>query len=181
MATNGIGVRICMGGITALWSLYPLLISHARGILLLSVATAMLAGLSWVIRLPLLAICSGAVGLCNLTLALMFTSHPPNIWTGLSAGILLLALVDGSHRFTYLRHCRLLPGVVPTMIGTFLSISGLTLATGVALGLLIVPLGHPSLAAPTTGVLIIAGACLFVGFLAMFLFYTSRWPDHKDE
>ena len=174
MATSKIGLGIWLGGITALWSLYPLLIMHTRGVLVLGVVTAILALSGWLIGFPLLVIWSGAVGLGNLTLALVLTSHPPNLWTGLSAGITLLALVDGSHRFTYLKHCWRVPRVIATLLGTFVRLSGLTLAIGMLLGLLIVSLGHEPLAASDTGWLILAGACLFAGFLAIFLFYTSR-------
>ncbi|MGQ4808002.1 hypothetical protein NKDENANG_01369 [Candidatus Entotheonellaceae bacterium PAL068K] len=174
MATSKIGLNIWLGSITVLWSLQPLLLSHARGAVILSLLTALLAMLGWLIGVVPLVIWSGALGLCNLTLALMMASHPPSLWTGLGAGITLLALVDGCHRFTYLKRCWLAPGALAALLGTFVRISGLTLAMGMALGLLVIALGHQPVAASATGLVTIAGVCLFVGFLALFLFYTSR-------
>ena len=74
MAASKIGLAIWLGGVTLLWALQPLLWSHARGVLVLSIVTALLALLAWLIKLPLLITWSGAVGLCNLTLALILTS-----------------------------------------------------------------------------------------------------------
>jgi hypothetical protein len=179
MAASKIGLHVWLGSITVLWSLQPLLLSHARGVLVLGMVTAMLALLGWLTGWSLLVVWSGGLGLCNLTLALVLTSHPPDLWVGLSAGITLLALLDGSHRLAYLRHCRLTPGVMAALLGTFVRLSGLTLVAGLVLGLLLVPLGQQSAGTTLAGLLTIAGACLFVGSLAAFLLYTSRWPnDH---
>lgn len=176
MATSKIGLSLWLGAITVIWSLYPLLFAHVRGVLVLSLLTAALALFGWVSGLSLLVIWSGGLGLCNLTLALTLTSYPPNLWVGLSAGLILLALLDGSHRFSYLRHCWLPPGMVTIMLRPFVSISSLTLAVGVILGTLLAPLGRQPLAASATSLLTIIGACMFVGFLAIFLLYTSRQP-----
>ncbi len=173
MAASKIGLGIWLGGVTLLWALQPLLWSHARGVLVLSIVTALLALLAWLFKLPLLITWSGAVGLCNLTLALILTSQPPNLWAGLSAGITLLALMDGSHRFTYLRHCWLAPGVVMALLSPFVLLSGLTLAVGMALSF-IIPLAHQSVGTSAAGFVTITGACLLVGFLALFLLRTSR-------
>jgi hypothetical protein len=173
MATRQIGVEIWVGSLALCWSGYPLLFSHAQGVLVLSVITAILAILGCVTGWQPVVMWSGAIGLANLTLALLVTASPPNLWVGLSAGIVLLALVDGSHRLTYLRRCWLAPGVLPELCSTFVRLSGLTLGVGFLLGMLLIPLGHFSIAT-TTGVITIVGACLFVGALAVFLRYTSR-------
>jgi hypothetical protein len=177
MAPNKIGLSVWLGSITLFWALHPLLLSHARGVLVLSVVTATLALLGWLTGLSLLVIWSAGLGLCNLTLALVLTSYPPNLWAGLSAGITLYALVDGSHRFTYLRRCWLAPGVIAAILGTFVRISGLTFVAGIMLGLLIVSLEYQPVDASTIKLLTLTGVCMFVGFLAIFLLYTSRWPD----
>ena len=173
MATRQIGVEIWVGSLALCWSGYPLLFSHAQGVVVLSVITAILAILGCVTGWQPVVMWSGAIGLGNLTLALLVTASPPNLWVGLSAGIVLLALVDGSHRLTYLRQCWLAPGVLPELCSTFVRLSGLTLGVGFLLGMLLIPLGHFSIAT-TTGVMTIVGACLFVGALAVFLRYTSR-------
>ena len=174
MATDKIGLSLWIGAITLLWSIYPLLFSSARGVLVLSILTAGLALIGWLLGIPLLVIWSAGLGLCNLTLALVLTSYPPNLWAGLSAGLTLLVLVDSSQRMTYLRHCWLAPGVVVTLLKTLVSLSMLTLTVGIVLGALLVLLGQQPLAASATGLLTIAGVCLFVGFLAIFLIYTNR-------
>ena len=173
MATRQIGVEILVGSLALCWAGYPLLFSHAQGVVVLSVITAILAILGCVTGWQPVVMWSGGLGLGNLTLALLVTASPPNLWVGLSAGIVLLALVDGSHRLTYLRHCWLAPGVLPELCSTFVRLSGLTLGVGFLLGMLLIPLGHFSIAT-TTGVVTIVGACLFVGALAVFLRYTSR-------
>lgn len=177
MATTKIGWGIWLGGVTLLWAFYPLLFTQARGVLALGALTATLALLGWLTSLQLLVIWSGGLGVCNLTLALVLTSHPPDLWAGLSAGIILLALLDGSQRFTYLRHCWLAPGVVTALLGTFVRLSGLTLAVGLILGLLVIYLSRQPLSAVAPGFLTVVGACVLGGFLAMFLLHTSRSPD----
>jgi hypothetical protein len=174
MATGKIGLSIWLGTLTIIWSLYPLLFSQARGILVFSLLTATLALAGWLTGLSLLVIWSGGLGLCNLTLALVLTAYPPNLWAGLSAGLILLALIDSSYRFTYIKHCWLTPGTVAILLRTFVHISGLTLAVGIVLGALLILLGQQPLAASATSLLTLTGACLFIGFLAAFLLYTDH-------
>jgi hypothetical protein len=174
MATSKIGLGLWLGAITVIWSLYPLLFSHARGVLIFSVLTAMCALLGWVTGLTSPVVWSASLGLCNLTLALVLTAHPPNLWAGLSAGIVVFALLDGTYRFTYITRCWLAPGVVATLLSPFVTISAVTMAVGMLLGLLLVALGQQPLVSSATGLLTVTGACLFVGFLAVFLLRTSR-------
>jgi hypothetical protein len=173
MATRQIGLEIWVGGLALCWSGYPLLFSHAQGVGVLGAITAILALLGCVTGWQSVVMWSGGIGLGNLTLALLVTASPPNLWVGLSAGIILLGLVDGSYRLTYLRRCWLAPGVLTELCSTFVRLSGLTLGVGFLLGMLLISLGHFSMTT-TTGVITIVGACLFVGALAVFLRYTSR-------
>lgn len=159
--------------ITLLWALQPLLWSHARGVLTLSLITVLLAFAAWGFNLPLLTTWSGAVGLCNLTLALILAAQPPNLWAGLGAGLTLLALLDSSHRFSYFSTCQLMPGVLMAYLRVFVQLSGLTLATGITLSL-VVPLAYQSIAASAAGALTITGACLFVVLLTLFLLLANR-------
>ena len=101
MATSKIGLGCWLGLITLLWALHPLLFSRARGILVLVTLTGALALVGWLIDMPFLVVWSGGLGLFTLTLTLMVTAQLPNFWIGLSAGIALLALLDGSQRFAY--------------------------------------------------------------------------------
>jgi hypothetical protein len=172
MAARQIGVEICLAGLALCWSVYPLIFSRAQGIIMLSAITALLALLGLVTGWQPVVMWSGGLGLCNLTLALLVTSSAPNLWVGLSAGIVLLALLDGSHRLTYLRQCWLVPGVLTVLLGFFVRLSGLILSIGLGLGLLLILLGYFSVAA-ATGAVTIIGACLLAGTLAVFLLYTS--------
>ncbi len=176
MAASKIGVGLGLGLITLLWSLHPLLFSQTRGVLLLTILTGVLSFSGWIANFQLLVVWSGGLGLLNLTLALLLSSYPPNLWVGLSAGITLLALLDGSYRFGYLRHCQVDPGVMAVLFGVFVRISGLSLATAIGLGLLVVSLHSQLPGTSATGLLTIAGACMFLGVFALFLLYTSRWP-----
>jgi hypothetical protein len=63
MATRQI-MSVWLGGITLLWALQPLLWSHARGVLILSIVTVLLALMAQAFKLPVLTTWSGAVGLC---------------------------------------------------------------------------------------------------------------------
>ena len=164
---------VWLGVITLLWALQPLLWSQARGVLALSLITALLALAAWGFKLPVLTTWSGAVGLCNLTLALLLTSQPPNLWAGLGAGITLLAMLDGSHRFAYISACQLTPGVLMACLRVFVQLSGLVLVVGVALSLM-VPLAYQSIGTSAAGALTITGACLFVGFISLFLLRANR-------
>jgi hypothetical protein len=177
MAAHKIGLACWLGLMTLLWSLYPLLLSQSRGIIILAILTGGLALFGWVSGMQLPVVWSGAVGLFNLTLALLISSQPPNVWLGLSAGITLLALLDGSQRFGYLRHCHVEPGVLTVWLAVFMRLSGLSLAAGFALVVLVVNLPTQGGIASGAGVLTIVGASLFVGVLALLLLYTNRWPE----
>ena len=80
------------------------------------------------------------MGLVNLTLALLLTTSPPNLWVGLSAGLTLLALLDGNQCVAYLRHCQVGPGVLAQLFGTLVRLSGWSLAAGVSVGYLVTAL-----------------------------------------
>lgn len=179
MAAHKLGLACWLGLLTVLWSLYPLLFSQARGVIVLTILTAGLGAFGWVAGMPLLVVWSGALGLFNLTLTLVITAEPPNVWLGLSAGITLLALLDGSQRFAYLKHCHVEPGVLTAWLAIFMRIAGLSLAAGIALVLLVVILPTQGAMASGAGVLTIIGASLFVGVLALLLLYTSRWPERE--
>jgi hypothetical protein len=179
MAPNKIGLAGWLVLMTLLWSLYPLLFSQARGVIVLVILTGGLALFGWVTGTQLLVVWSAAVGLINLTLTLIITSQPPNVWLGLSAGITLLALLDGSQRFGYLRHCHVEAGVLTAWLAVFMRLTGLSLAAGIALALLVVNLPTQGGIASGAGVLTIAGASLFVSVLALLLLYTSRWPERE--
>src|SRR4029434_10381140 len=113
------------------------------------------------------------------TLTLVITAQPPNVWMGLSAGVTLLALLDGSHRFAYLRHCQVAPGVLTAWLAVFMRIAGLSLAAGIALVLLVVNLTIPCGLASGAREVTLGGARLLVGVLALLLLYTSRWPERE--
>jgi hypothetical protein len=179
MAPNKIGLAGWLVLMTLLWSLYPLLFSQARGVIVLVILTGGLALFGWVTGTQLLVVWSAALGLINLTLTLIITSQPPNVWLGLSAGITLLALLDGSQRFGYLRHCHVEAGVLTAWLAVFMRLTGLSLAAGIALALLVVNLPTQGGIASGAGVLTIAGASLFVSVLALLLLYTSRWPERE--
>jgi hypothetical protein len=168
-----------LGLSTLLWSLYPLLFSHARGIVVLVILTAGLAVSGWLTGIHFLVVWSGSLGLLTLTLTLVITAQPPNLWLGLGAGITLLALLDGSQRFAYMRHCHIEPGVLPAWLGVFLRLAGLSLGAGVALALLVVNLPSREEVAAVAALLTIAGAGLFVAVLALLLLYTSRWQARE--
>jgi hypothetical protein len=176
MATSKVVLACWVGLMTLLWALHPLLFSRARGIIVLVILTGGLALLGWLADMQFLVAWSGGLGLVTLTLTLMVTAQPPNFWVGLSAGIALLALLDGSQRYAYVRHCQVEAGILPAMLGVFMRISGLSLAAGMALALLVLQLPTHGTAA-AAGLLTIAGAALFVGVVAALLLYTSRWPE----
>jgi hypothetical protein len=164
-----------LGLITLLWSCQPLLFSHTRGVVLLAVATALLALVGWLLGVQLLVVWSGGLGLVNLTMTLALTGQAPNVWVGLSAGIALLALLDGSQRYSYLRRCRVEPGVMMAWLGTFIRLTGLSIAAAVALTLVLVNLAPQGVLLSAAGLLTIVGAVMFVGALALFLRYATRW------
>ena len=179
MAAHKTGLACWLGLITLLWSLYPLLFSQARGFVILVILTGGVAVLGWATGMQFLVVWSGALGLINLTLALVITVQPPNLWLGLSAGITLLALLDGSQRFAYLRHCHVEPGVLTASLWEFIHLSGLSLLAGITLALFVVRLPTGGDVASAAGLLTVAGASLFVGVLAVLLLYTSRAPDKE--
>src|SRR6266571_6864902 len=131
MSTRQVLMGLWLGLLTLLWSLQPLLFSQARGIVVLALLSGVLAVLGGLTSMRLLVVWSGGVGLLNLTLALLLTAAPPNLWVGLSAGLTLLALLDGHQCVAYLRYCQVEPGVLAALFGTLARLSGLSLAAGV--------------------------------------------------
>jgi hypothetical protein len=177
MAGSRVGLGCWLGLMTLLWSLHPLFYVQSRGVIVFVVLTAGLAFGGWLTGIHFLVVCSGGLGLVTLTAALALTAQAPNVWLGLSAGLTLLALLDGSHRFSYLRHCQVEPGVLTAWLRVFIRVSGLSVAAGVALALLIVNLPNQGAIASAAGVLTIAGAMTFVGVVALLLLYTNRWAE----
>jgi hypothetical protein len=177
MAASQVGLGCWLGLMTLLWSLHPLFYAQSRGVVVFVVLTGGLALAGWLTGIQPLVVCSGGLGLVNLTLALVLTAQAPSVWVGLSAGLTLLALLDGSQRFSYLRHCQVEPGVLTAWLGVYLRVSGLSVAAGVALALLIVNLPNQGAVASAAGVLTIAGAATFVGVVALLLLYTNRWAE----
>ena len=170
MATGKIGLAIWLSLVTLLWALYPLLFSQARGVLVLAIITGVCAALGWLGSLQVLVFWSGIFGLVNATLALVLTSQPSNLWVGLGLGLTLLALLDGSQRFAYLRHCQVESGVISVLLDTFVRLSGLSLATS----LVLVTLGTHLAGFSVAGFLTIAGVGVFVGCFTLFLLYSSH-------
>src|SRR5712691_4167469 len=164
-----------------LWSLQPLLLSQARGIVVLALLSGVLAVLGGLTSVRLCVVWSGGVGLLNLTMALLLTASPPNLWVGLSAGLTLLALLDGNQCVAYLRHCQVGPGVPAQIFGTLVRLSGWSLAAGVSVGYLVTALYAPRLDTVAAGYMTILGAAVFVGFFAAFLFATSRWAALRTQ
>jgi hypothetical protein len=179
MAASKVGLACWLGLMTLLWSLHPLFFVQSRGVIVFVVVTAGLALAGWLTGIQLLVVWSGGLGLVNLTAALVLTAHAPNVWVGLSAGLTLLALLDGSHRFAYLRRCQVEPGVLTAWLGVFIRVSGISVAAGVALALLIVNLPTQGAIASAAGLVTIAGAAMFVGVIALLLLYTNRWPERR--
>jgi hypothetical protein len=169
-----IGFGCWLGFVTLLWAVYPCLLSPSRTVVLFAVCTGVLGLVGWLTTWQMLVVWSGGLGLFNLTLALLLASTPPNIWVGLVAGCTLLALLDGSHHFTYLRHCQVEPGVLAALSRVLLCLVGISLLAGVVLGVLVTQLPWRGAAATASGSVTIVGAGLFVGFLALFLLATRR-------
>jgi hypothetical protein len=174
-------LNLWLGLLTLLWVCQPLLISQARGIVVLALMAGILAVLGSLTEVRLLVAWSGGVGLVNLTLALLLTASPPNLWVGLSAGLTLLALLDGNQCVAYLRHCQVEPGVLAALFGTLVRLSGWSLAAGVSVGYLVNALYAPSMDTTAAGYVTILGAGVFVGFFAAFLLATSRWSALKTQ
>jgi hypothetical protein len=174
MATGKIALTIWLGLAIALWTLHPLLFAQARGIQLLAVLTGLLAAWGWLGGSAVLMFWSALTGLINATLALLLSAHPPNLWVGLSAGLLLFALLDGHQRWVYVRHCELEPGMFIGMLEPFIRVSALAIVVGFAMGTLLIALNALPFQASYVGVLTISGAALFAGSFSLFLLYTNR-------
>jgi len=174
-------LSLWLGLLTLLWSCHPFLVSQARGIVVLALFAGVLAGLGGLTGVRLLVVWSGAVGLLNLTLALLLTAAAPNLWVGLSAGLTLLALLDGNQCVAYLWYCQVGPGVLTQLFGTLVRLSGWSLAAGVSVGYLVTALYAPRMDTVAAGYLTILGAGVFVGFFAAFLLATSRWTALRTQ
>ena len=174
MATKQIGWELWFGCLALLWSFYPLAFTQARSVIMLSSITVILALLGWLLPLAVLITWSGGIGLCNLTLALLLTAHPPDLWAGLSAGILLFALLDSSQRLLYLRHCWRAPGVSTALLRPFVYLSGVTVLVGLGMGVLVMYLSTAMASLALPGLLTVLGACLLAGAVTLFLLYTNR-------
>ena len=181
MLFKRVALSLWLGLLTLLWSCHPLLISQARGIVVLALLAGVLAGLGGLTSVRLLVVWSGAVGVVNLTLALLLTSSPPNLWVGLSAGLTLLALLDGNQCVAYLWHCQVGPGVLAQLCGTLVRLSGWSLAAGVSVGYLVTALYARRMDTVAAGYMTILGAGIFVGFFAAFLLATSRWAALRTQ
>jgi hypothetical protein len=189
MAAEMSGTMLCkrvvlslwLGLLTLLWSCHPLLVSQARGIVVLVLFAGVLAGLGSLTGIRLLVVWSGGVGVVNLTLALLLTASPPNLWIGLSAGLTLLALLDGNQCVAYLWHCQVGPGVLAQLFGTLVRLSGWSLAAGVSVGYLVTALYAPRMDTVAAGYMTMLGAGVFAGFFAAFLLATSRWAALRTQ
>ena len=181
MLLKQVVLSLWLGLLTLLWACHPLLLSQARGIVVLALFAGVLAGLGGLTGVRLLVVWSGGVGMVNLTLALLLTASPPNLWVGLSAGLTLLALLDGNQCVAYLWHCQVGPGVLAELFGTLVRLSGWSLAAGVSMGYLVTALYAPRMDTVAAGYITILGAGVFVGFFAAFLLVTSRWAALRTQ
>ena len=181
MLLKQVVLSLWLGLLTLLWACHPLLLSQARGIVVLALFAGVLAGLGGLTGVRLLVVWSGGVGMVNLTLALLLTASPPNLWVGLSAGLTLLALLDGNQCVAYLWHCQVGPGVLAEIFGTLVRLSGWSLAAGISVGYLVTALYAPRMDTVAAGYITILGAGVFVGFFAAFLLVTSRWAAFRTQ
>ena len=181
MLLKQVVLSLWLGLLTLLWACHPLLLSQARGIVVLALFAGVLAGLGGLTGVRLLVVWSGGVGMVNLTLALLLTASPPNLWVGLSAGLTLLALLDGNQCVAYLWHCQVGPGVLAEIFGTLVRLSGWSLAAGISVGYLVTALYAPRMDTVAAGYITILGAGVFVGFFAAFLLVTSRWAALRTQ
>ena len=181
MLLKQVVLSLWLGLLTLLWACHPLLLSQARGIVVLALFAGVLAGLGGLTGVRLLVVWSGGVGMVNLTLALLLTASPPNLWVGLSAGLTLLALLDGNQCVAYLWHCQVGPGVLAELFGTLVRLSGWSLAAGVSMVYLVTALYAPRMDTVAAGYITILGAGVFVGFFAAFLLVTSRWAALRTQ
>ncbi len=177
MATGKIALTIWLGLAIALWTLHPLFFVQARGIQLLAALTGLLAIWGWLGGSAVLIFWSALTGLINTTLALVLSAHPPNLWAGLSAGLLLFALLDGHQRWSYVRYCELEPGMFINMLEPFVRVSALAIVVGFAIGTLLLALNARPFQASYVGALTITGAALFAGAFTLFLLYADRRSD----
>ncbi len=177
MATGKMALTIWLGLATLLWSLHPLLFTQVRGVQLLAALTGLFAVLGWLSSSTAFLFWSALTGLINMTLVLTLTAHPPNLWVGLSTGLLLFALLDGHQRWTYVRHCQLESGMFMVMIEPFVRISVLATAVGLVIGSFLIALHEFAFNTAYVSLLTITGAALFAGALALFLLYTNRLSD----
>ena len=174
MTVPQFGWSLWVSLLALLWALQPLFLSQARGIVLLAALTGVLALFGMLLGLPLGVVWSAGLGLLNLTLALLITAHPPDLWLGLSTGLLLLGLLDGQQSLQYIRHCQVEAGVASAFLRAFISLSGWSLAAGLGVGVLVVQLASQRAEASSAGYMTIIGSGLFVGFFAAYLLLTSR-------
>ena len=181
MIPRQVVLNLWLGLLTLLWTCQPLLLSQARGIVVLALFCGVLAVLGGLTSVRLFVVWSGGIGLLNLTLALLLTAAPANLWVGLSAGLTLLALLDGHQCVAYLRHCQVGPGVVAALGAALVRLSGLSLAAGLGVGLLVTALHAPGVDSAAAGYMTIVGAGVFVGCFAAFLLATSRWSGLKTQ
>jgi len=181
MLVKQVVLSLWLGLLTLLWACHPLLLSQARGIVVLALFAGVLAGLGGLTGVRLLVVWSGGVGMVNLTLALLLTASPPNLWVGLSAGLTLLALLDENQCVAYLWHCQVGPGVLAEIFGTLVRLSGWSLAAGISVGYLVTALYAPRMDTVAAGYITILGAGVFVGFFAAFLLVTSRWAALRTQ
>lgn len=168
------GLAVWVACLTCLWPALPLLLSQARGVIALAMITGVFAGLAAVLGMPLLTAWSGGTGLLNLTVALLLTAHPPDFWGGLSAGLLLLALLDSHQCWAYARRCQVAPGVVRTLLGASLRLSSVAVAGSLMLAVIVSVFTPLLVGLATAGMVTIAGAILFIGCFAAFLYTTSQ-------
>ncbi|WP_089719487.1 hypothetical protein [Candidatus Entotheonella palauensis] len=174
MATGKIALTIWVGLATVLWTLHPLLFTQARGIQFLAALTGLLAVWGWLSGSAVSMFWSAFTGLINATLALVLTAHPPNLWAGLSVGLLLFALLDGHQRWSYVRHCELESGMFIAMLEPFVRVSALAVIAGLVMGMILIALNALPFHASYVGALTIVGAALFAGAFTLFLLHTNR-------
>ena len=160
--------------LTILWAVHPVLFSQSRGVCILAVVTVLLAAGGWLSGYQPGVVWSGIVGLGNFTLSLMITGQPPNLWVGMSAGLTLLALLDGSHCFAYLRRCHLEAGVLGVLFSAFLRLCGWSVAAALSVVVLLVAVHTPASSSTAAGLLTIAGAIVFLGGFAVFMLYANK-------
>ncbi len=181
MALRPLGWSLWVSLLAGLWALQPLLLSQARGIVVLALLVGVLAGLGIATGTQLCVVWSGALGVINLGLALLITVHPTSLWVGLSAGLLLLGLLDGQQSLIYLRHCQVESGVTTALLGAYVRLSSWSLLAGISLTVLLVQLSSLHITATAAGYLTIVGAGIFVAFFAAFLLATSQWTERKNQ